>query len=56
MNLDTFLIYAGAVVVLCLTPGPNSLLAVTNGVKYGVRRTIFSTPGCATGLFVLIAM
>ena len=56
MNVDTFLLYVGAVIVLCLTPGPNSLLAVTNGAKYGARRTLFSTFGCATGLFLLIAV
>ncbi len=56
MSADTFLVYLGAVVVLCLTPGPNSLLAITNGARYGARRTFFSTLGCATGLFLLIAV
>ena len=29
MDLHTWSLYASAVLLLCLTPGPNSLLAVT---------------------------
>ncbi|GJL82560.1 MAG: flagellar biosynthesis protein FlgM [marine bacterium B5-7] len=55
MNIQLFGVYASAVVLLCLTPGPNSLLAITNGLRYGVRKAFFSTLGCACGLTVLIA-
>lgn len=55
MSVEIFLIYVGAVVVLCLTPGPNSLLALKNGAQYGVRRAVYSTLGCATGGFMVIA-
>ncbi len=54
MSLDIWSLYASAVLLLCLTPGPNSLLAVTNGVRFGVGRTLFSTLGCAAGLALLI--
>ena len=54
MELDTWSLYASAVFLLCLTPGPNSLLAVTNGLRFGVGRTLFSTLGCAAGLTLLI--
>ena len=54
MELHTWSLYASAVFLLCLTPGPNSLLAVTNGLRFGVGRTLFSTLGCATGLTLLI--
>ncbi len=54
MSMELYLLYVGAVVVLCLTPGPNSLLALTNGAQYGARRAVYSTLGCATGLFALI--
>ena len=47
-------LYASAVLLLCLTPGPNSLLAVTNGARFGVGKTMFSTLGCAAGLTLLI--
>ena len=54
MELHTWSLYASAVLLLCLTPGPNSLLAVTNGLRFGVGKTLFSTLGCAVGLTVLI--
>ena len=54
MDLDTWSLYASAVLLLCLTPGPNSLLAVTNGLRFGVGKTMFSTLGCAAGLTLLI--
>ena len=54
MNLDTWSLYASAALLLCLTPGPNSLLAVTNGLRFGVGRALFSTFGCAVGLTALI--
>ena len=54
MDLDTWSLYASAALLLCLTPGPNSLLAVTNGLRFGVGKTLFSTLGCAVGLTALI--
>ncbi|MEX5623572.1 LysE family translocator, partial [Pseudomonas syringae] len=39
MALDTWLIYLLASIGLSLTPGPNSLLALTHGALYGARRT-----------------
>ena len=54
MSLHIWSLYATAVLLLCLTPGPNSLLAVTNGVRFGVGKTLFSTFGCAAGLTLLI--
>ena len=56
MTLDTWFIYFLAIVFLCLTPGPNSLLALTNGVRYGVKYTAFSSLGCAIGSALIIAI
>ena len=53
-DLHTWSLYASAVLLLCLTPGPNSLLAVTNDLRFGVGKTLFSTLGCAVGLTLLI--
>lgn len=55
MTIQLFGIYITSVVLLCLTPGPNSLLAVTNSVRFGSQKALFSTLGCATGLALLIA-
>ena len=54
MSLQVSSLYATAVLLLCLTPGPYGLLAVTNGVRFGVGRALFSTLGCAAGLTLLI--
>ncbi len=54
MSLHMWSLYASAVFLLCLTPGPNSLLAITNGARFGVGKTLFSTLGCAAGLTLLI--
>ena len=56
MSLQLWGVYLSAVVLLCLTPGPNSLLAITNGVRYGARKTLLSTLGCAAGLTMLIGL
>ena len=54
MDLHTWGLYASAALLLCLTPGPNSLLAITNGLRFGVGKTLFSTLGCAAGITLLI--
>ena len=49
MALDTWLIYLLASIGLSLTPGPNSLLALTHGALYGARRTLFTIVGGVFG-------
>ncbi|MDH0757828.1 LysE family transporter [Pseudomonas juntendi] len=56
MNLDTWLIYLLASIGLSLTPGPNSLLALTHGALYGARRTLFTIAGGVFGFSALIAL
>jgi homoserine/homoserine lactone efflux protein len=56
MTIELWTVYVTAVVILCLTPGPNSLLAIANGARYGLRATVFSSLGCACGLVLLIAL
>ena len=53
-DLHTWSLYASAVLLLCLTPAPSSLLAVTNDLRFGVGKTLFSTLGCAVALTLLI--
>ena len=47
MDVNTWSLYASAVLLLCLTPGPNSLLAVTNGLRFGVGKTLVFDPSDA---------
>ncbi|AIN58181.1 LysE family translocator [Pseudomonas soli] len=56
MALDTWLIYLLASIGLSLTPGPNSLLALTHGALYGARRTLFTICGGVFGFSALIAL
>ena len=52
----TWLIYLVAAVGLSLTPGPNSLLALTNGALHGHRRTLWTVAGGALGFVAVIAL
>lgn len=56
MALHTWLIYLLAVTGLSLTPGPNSLLALTHGALYGHRRSLFTIAGGSAGFVLLIAL
>ncbi|MBT9238173.1 LysE family transporter [Pseudomonas sp. MG-2] len=56
MALDTWLIYLLASIGLSLTPGPNSLLALTHGALYGAHRTLFTIVGGVFGFSALIAL
>lgn len=56
MALHTWLLYLVAAVGLSLTPGPNSLLALTHGALHGHRRTLYTVAGGALGFVVVIAL
>lgn len=56
MALDTWLLYLLAATGLSLSPGPNSLLALSHGVLHGPRRTSFTIAGGALGFVLLIGM
>ena len=56
MALHTWLIYLVAVIGLSLTPGPNSLLALTHGALDGHRKTLFAIGGGTLGFIALIAL
>jgi threonine/homoserine/homoserine lactone efflux protein len=56
MAFETWLVYLVAVLGLSLSPGPNSLLALTHGALHGRRRTLFTIAGGAVGFVVLIAL
>ncbi len=56
MNIDVWLLYAGATFLLSLTPGPNGLLALTHGGLFGARRTMATALGGVSGFVLLIAL
>ncbi|WP_263138960.1 LysE family translocator [Pseudomonas sp. RIT-PI-AD] len=40
MNLETWLLFSGAALIVILIPGPLSLLMVGNSLNYGLRRSL----------------
>ncbi|MBE0549750.1 MAG: LysE family transporter [Rubrivivax sp.] len=56
MNPHTWLVYFLAAVGLSLSPGPNSLLALTHGALHGRRKTLFTIFGGAFGFVVVMAL
>lgn len=56
MALELWLIYFVATLGLALTPGPNSLLALTHGGLYGARLALATILGGVVGFSLLIAL
>ncbi|MCX7381800.1 MAG: LysE family translocator [Alphaproteobacteria bacterium] len=56
MSTQTLLLYVLAAIGLSVTPGPNSLLAITHGALHGHRRTLFTAGGSAMGFIALISL
>jgi len=56
MALHTWTIYFLAAIGLSLTPGPNSLLALTHGALHGHRKALFTVSGGSIGFVLLIAL
>lgn len=56
MTLEHWLVYLVAAIGLSLTPGPNGLLALTHGMRFGLRRSVATLLGGVAGFLVLIAV
>ncbi|WP_372400343.1 LysE family translocator [Azospirillum sp. HJ39] len=55
MTLEIWIVYVIAAVGLSVTPGPNGLLSLTHGVRFGFARTVFTVLGGVCGFLVLVA-
>lgn len=56
MSLQIWLLYTLAALGLSLSPGPNSLLALTHGALYGVRAALATLIGGSLGFVFIIAL
>ncbi|EKE76989.1 LysE family translocator [Oceanibaculum indicum] len=56
MTLEHWLVYLVAAFGLSLTPGPNGLLALTHGMRFGLRRSVATLLGGVAGFLLLIAV
>ena len=53
MEISNWLIYATVALASIVSPGPASLLAISNSVTLGCKKVVFSSFGNITGLFVV---
>lgn len=56
MRIETWLIFLVAATGLSLSPGPNSLLALTHGALHGHRKTLYTIFGGSVGFTIVIAL
>src|SRR5699024_3242097 len=56
MTLQHWAVYLLAAIGLSLTPGPNGLLALTHGMRFGWRRSVATLLGGVCGFLLLIAV
>jgi threonine/homoserine/homoserine lactone efflux protein len=55
MDLQLWLFYFASAIGLSLTPGPNGLLVLSHGMRFGWRQTLPTAIGGVAGFMVLIA-
>src|SRR5699024_6653258 len=56
MTLQHWAVFLVAALGLSLTPGPNGLLALSHGMRFGWRRSLATLLGGALGFLLLIAI
>ena len=56
MNANTWLLFLAAVTLLSLTPGPNGLIAITHGARYGAGHACFTIAGGVSGFIALMGL
>ncbi|MEX3935502.1 LysE family translocator [Paraburkholderia phymatum] len=56
MSLHTWWLYVATVFVVCAIPGPNMLLMMTHGARYGMRQTTATMAGCLMSLMLMLAV
>ncbi|MBV8471224.1 MAG: LysE family translocator [Burkholderiaceae bacterium] len=54
MQLQTWLLFVVTVFFVSATPGPNMLLAMTHGIRHGVRETLPTCAGLLTALGLIM--
>ena len=54
MELGTWLLYLSVIGILIFSPGPSALLCVSDGIKYGNKKTIPTILGGAIASLILM--
>jgi len=53
MELSTWLLFLSIALLAIISPGPAVLLSVTNSLTYGFKKSVFSSLGNITGVFIV---
>lgn len=56
MELTTWFLYVSVISILLLSPGPSALLCVSDGVKFGHKRSIPTVLGGASSALILMSI
>ncbi|WP_150696485.1 LysE family translocator [Pandoraea terrae] len=56
MSLQTWWLYVVTVFFVCATPGPNMLLVMTHGARFGLRASLGTMAGCMTALLAMMSI
>lgn len=56
MSLNLYLVFIVSAMFISATPGPNMLLAFSHGIRFGLRRTLFTLLGLTSGLLILLIL
>lgn len=56
MDFSTWLIFSGIALIAVVSPGPAVLLSVTNSLTHGFSKSLWSSLGNITGLFMVSGM
>ena len=56
MQLDTWIYYTLAILVLTASPGPSSLLCLSKGVSSGFRQAFMTALGSLTAITIILTL
>jgi threonine/homoserine/homoserine lactone efflux protein len=56
MSLQTWWLFVGMTFVVSATPGPNMMLVMSHGARFGWRRAVMTMAGCMTALLAMMSV
>lgn len=56
MNLQTWWIFVVMTFLVSATPGPNMLLVMSHGARYGMRAAVLGMAGCMSALVFMVSL
>jgi homoserine/homoserine lactone efflux protein len=56
MSFEFWLVFALTALALSLTPGPNALLCLDHGARFGARRAVWTALGSVLGMWAMVGI